>query len=285
MRVLLTSDSGLGNDVVRDALARGGHEVEEPVTAGAGALLAASNWTADAVVAVMWQKRPPKQRFDAVLVEVGIALGRGIPVLLLTRRELALPALAGVPRIDVNVEAGFIEDSLLHTQINLFLRGVQTQAPRKPPASTARPIAPSPVLTTAHGEALEFETRVGEVLRAAGTEVIPEGQVVPGEGRADYAIYLPADQSDLGVVLVEAKRFGNEKEQPPRLRRAAQLLSQQVVNAHAGLGLLVYEGKEVRLPPTPLVVAMSLSELAGRLNNVPLAEVLRQARNKAIHAL
>src|SRR3979490_3184600 len=113
MRVFLTSDSVLGTNVVRQLLVRGGHTVEEPTTAGAGALLASADWSADVAIAVMWAKRPPRQRFEAILVEIGIAIGRNVQVLLLTRREIALPSLTGVPRIDTSIENGEVDEPLL----------------------------------------------------------------------------------------------------------------------------------------------------------------------------
>jgi len=270
---------------VRELLSRGGHEVEDPTALGAGALLAASDWTADAVIAVLLRKRPPKQRLDAMLVEVGIALGRQLPVLLLADQQLALPPLVGVPRIDTTMAAAKADSSLLGTKINLFLRGVESRISRRPsqdisigPGST-HPISSETV------SGLTFQSQVGEVLRSTGVEVLRAGHLTPGSERADFAIYLPGVHPELGIVLVEAKQFSRGSTNKDNLNRAALQLSKQVLNAHASLGLLLYDGGELRLPATPLVVSMPLNELANRLADAPLDAVLRRARNEAIHAL
>ncbi len=283
MRVFLTSDSVPGAQAIRDQLELLGHQVQEPTTLGAGALLAAAEWSSDVVVAVLWQRRPPRQRREAILVEVGIALGRGLPVLLVSRRGLALPALVGVSRIDTDLNSA-VGVSLLKTQLSLFLRGAQLHPPHWHPP-TIRPSGVSTGTRPAPQTAgLEFEEQVGAVLRATGSEVLAEVQLARPDDGADFAVYFPPHESGLGIVLVEAKQVTGPHASR-RLREAADQLSQRVLSAHAGVGLLVHSGRGMRLPSYPLVVTMSLEELSGRLEAAPLPEVLRQARNEAIHAL
>lgn len=285
MRIFVTSDSLQGANAVGELLKFDRHHVDTPQTAGAGALLASGNWSADAVIAVMSLKKPPKQRFDAILVEVGIAVGRGIPVLLLTRRDLPLPSLAGVPRIDSDIGTALDAGSLLRTQIRLFLEGIRSDSPRRTSDVGSPPQGPALSMHPPQNAGQAFEQKVGDLLRGTGSEVLSEVRAADSSQRADFAIYLPGQEAELGIVLVEAKAFSPSANTRSLLREAAQRLSIQVINARAGLGLLVYDGERVKLPTTPLVVAMTLTELTNRLTGTSLPDALRQARNEAIHAL
>jgi hypothetical protein len=299
MRVFLTSDSVRGSDMVRSILTSQGHEVQEPVSAGAGALLAGHGWTADAVVAVFLASRPPPQRLGAVLVEIGIALGRRVPVLVVAKPSLTMPFLSGTPRVDYGGDG-----DLLAAQLGLLLHGVEMGSPGSgsshpassatPSTSTTRsvPSSAGPSLRSAQLTGLEFEQAVSDVLASTGAEVLQEGQRASQPDRADFTLYFPSHPKDLGVVLVEAKSFVGHPDHPRdpatrrrALREAAYQLSLQVISTGAGLGVLVYDGHTQHVPPTPLTVAISLEELARLLTERPLDEVLRRARNEAIHGL
>ena len=280
MRVFLTSDSKAGRSALRQILEGHGHLVEEPSDFGAGALLASTDAHADAVIAVVLAGRPPLQRRAAVLVEVGIAVGRSIPTLIISRPGLQLPSLAGVPRMEADLE----DLATLDLKVDLFLEGVRDGAPSKPPKSAQSGIAPVARAAMAQHTGLELEEMVGRLLLAAGSNLI-ENERSPRSDGPDYALYLQGHETDVGMVLVEVKAVRQSAEPRRRLREAAVELSSQVLTARAALGLLVYDGPSVTDSSTPLVVAMSVDDLTAQLENAALPVILRKARNRAIHGM
>jgi len=274
MRIFLTSDSDHGREVMREILHELGHSVEDPATSGAGALLASQDLIADAVIAVLWAARSTKQRNAAVLVEIGIAIGRDLPVLLVTKPTAMLPALVGVPRLTAENNL----DGLLGVQVDLFLQGLE-KAPKKSwSRSTLSPSGPHADLSRTVG--LKFEETVGALLQSTGSEIMKPS---PRSGpRADFTLYFYGDDSDLGVVLVETKAFRSGSSSS-NLRMSARQLSEFVARSSAGLGLLIYDGPPRKDLTAPLVAAMSLDELRNELSTRSLVDVLRRARNEAIH--
>ncbi|WP_155289562.1 hypothetical protein [Rhodococcoides fascians] len=289
MRIFLTSDSDPGRIPLRGILAERGDIVQEPGELGAGALVSTTDWTADAVIAAIFDGDPSQERRESILVEVGVAIGRGIPTLILSRPGLQLPSLVGLPRIDADPE----DADTLALKIDLFLQGVLKHSPRKSPMFTGAAAGPVSKASISLLAGLELEQAVGQLLQAAGAEFIREARVnsVNGGDRAesieiaDFALYIPGHETDLGLVLVEVKSVANAVDPKRRLRTAAQRLSGYAMRGSAALGLLVYDGKPVRTSSAPLTACLSIGELAGQLESAPLATVLRRARNKAIHGM
>ena len=280
MRGFLTSDSKAGWSILRRILEGKGHSVAEPTDSGAGALLASSEVQADAVIAVMLASSPPLQRRAAVLVEIGIAVGRSIPTLIISKPGLPLPSLAGVPRMDADLK----DAATLELKVDLFLQGVRDGAPRDLPESAKIGATPVSRAAAAQLSSLELEERVGRLLVAAGSSFL-ENENSPRSTGPDYALYLQGHETDVGMVLVEVKAVSRSTDPRRRLREAATQLSAYVLTARAALGLLVYDGPTLRIPATPLVVAMSLDELTAQLESSALPSILRRARNRAIHGM
>ncbi|KJK11766.1 hypothetical protein UB45_10955 [Terrabacter sp. 28] len=130
---------------------------------------------------------------------------------------------------------------------------------------------------------LELEARVGRLLQAAGSNLVESSP--SRRSGPDFAMYLPGHEIDVGLILVEVKGVRQSADSKRRLREAAAQLSSQVLTARAALGLLLYDGLPVKLPTTPLVVAMSIDELTAQLENSALPVILRTARNRAIHEM
>jgi hypothetical protein len=274
VRIFLTSDSAKGEHVFRDILHSLGHQVEEPASAGAGALLANQDSIADLVIAVLWASRPSQQRRSAVLVEIGIAIGRNVPVLLVTKPGVLLPALVGVPRLVAQDNV----DGLLAVQVDLFIRGLQ-QAPMRTPFKSRGP-STGPHADLARTAGLEFEDSVEALLRSAAVEVLkPDSQ---SDTRADFTLYFSGDDADLGVVLIETKAF-TASSSTDVLRRSANQLSAYVASSRASFGLVIYKGPARKVATAPLVAAISLDDLRFELAERSLVDVLRRARNEAIH--
>lgn len=250
---------------------------------GAGALLSTALWNVDAVVCGLFSARPQLQQRSAVLVEVGIALGRDTPVLLLTREGIQTPALTGLPRI----EASLADPETLALKLDLFLQGVSGGVPRKP-ASTAlnlRKPKPSPT-SRVNGPALE--KAVAEILAGSGSAVLTEVGADFSNVRPDLAFYLEGREADLGLILVEVKQLSSSSDAQRRIRDASFELAHYVAQTNAGLGLVVYDGKSfARQPRTSgsLVAAISLAELRQELTLRPIGDLIGRLRNEAIQGL
>lgn len=284
--VLVTSDSKLGSSLLREALTRLDHRVQDTATAGAGTLLANSSWRADAMVVAMVAGRSSRQRYGAVGVEIGVALGRGIPILLVAKESLPLSFLAGIPRVD------YADDiDLLSTQLGLLLEAVAENSPTRGLSRSSTPsLGAYSSASEPRQRAQEFEHLLGQVLQASGAEVVEQVELSRGGVRPDFTVLLPDSANNLGVVLVEAKSIAqaatNSKSAARQLLLdAARRLSSQVLASSSGLGLLVYEGPRVSVPSTPMTVTLPIDELTERLSTQSLAQVLRHARNEAIHSL
>lgn len=172
----------------------------------------------------------------------------------------------------------------LDLKVDLFLEGVREGAPRNPPNSAQTGTARVSRAAVAQLSSLGLEDMVGRLLVAAGSSLL-ESDTSPRSGGPDYALYLPGHETDVGMVLVGVKSVSRSIEPRRRLREAATQLSSDVLTARAALGLLVYDGPTLRLPSTPLVVAMSVDELTAQLESSALPAILRRARNQAIHGM
>ncbi|MDQ0375978.1 hypothetical protein [Cellulomonas humilata] len=288
MDVLVISDSKSGRSLVTRVLTNLGHRVVDAGTAGVGTQLASRSWQADVAVAALVAAQPTRLRFGAVGVELGIALGRGVPILLVAKPGLSVPFLYGIPRVD------YADDEvLLAAQLELLLSGVSAGARRevfqRPKSPTSMPLEPPPSKDL--GRARSFEREIGSLLKSHAGEdvVIYEGAALPDDvSEVDFAVLFPEEGSDLRVVLVEVKSGARTKD-PSASRRilieSARKLSERVRVSRSGLGLLVYDGEAINLPTTPMTVALSLRQLESRLALEPFDQVLRRARNEAIHAL
>lgn len=281
MRILLTADSTHGREVVGHCLRVLGHEPVEPQTVGAGALLATTDWTADLLVVVLLSSRSPRERLASIGVEAGVAIGRGLPVLVVARPGAAISFLAGVPRVD------FAEDpDLLGVQLDLVLDAVTTRAPRESATSRTQTTQKPTARSASSQGGSEFETAVGRALSAAGAEMLVE--LGGSDGRSDFALSFPGEPTALGLVLIEVKSVPDglsAAERKNKIRDAARRLSTRTISAGASLGVVVYDGPETKVPTTPLTISMSFQRLVSALERGDLKQVLWRARNEAIHAL
>ncbi|MHA0284839.1 hypothetical protein ACXYX3_00150 [Mycobacterium sp. C3-094] len=281
MRVLITADLATARRQLQEITQSAGHTVLDSADLGAGALLASAEWEVDAVVVGLFARRPPQQR-SAVLVETGIALGRGTPVLLLTREGLLVPALTGVPQIDARLD----DPETLALKLELFFQGVYGGVPRRP-ADKTEISRRQGHLPGGYPDAMELERTVAELFAANGFALVPEPNQTSPRGRPDLAVYAQGHEAELGLVLIEVKQIRSPQWQR-RIRDASQELSRHVVRAHAAFGLVIYDGDG--LPPQqrtkePLVVAISLAALKLELEQRQLQDIVRRLRNEAIHGL
>jgi hypothetical protein len=279
MRVLVTADLTIARRQLQAVVEAGGHTVLDSTELGAGALLAAVAWDADAVLAGFFASRPTQRQLGAVLVEAGIALGRGIPVVLLTRAGVRAPALTGVPRIEANLD----DPETLALKLELVLQGVHGGVPRE--SAVKAVVSPRITVEAARVSGYELEQTVADLLRASSSAVFTESRSNSPDGGADFAFYLKGREADLGLILVEVKQVRGLQWQR-RIRDASHQLTRYVAQANAGFGLVIYDGES--LPPQlrtadPFVVAISLESLEKELEQRSLADVVWRLRNEAIH--
>jgi hypothetical protein len=162
--------------------------------------VADTEWQADAAIAVLLAGRPPQQQPAAVLVEIGVAVGRHVPTLILSKGETQLPSLAGVPRIDADLH----DVDTMALKVELFLQGVREKSPTKFPASAGRPVSPLTRGSLRLLSSLELEEAVGQLLQLSGSEFIREGSSSRRE-TADFVLHVENNESDLGLVLIEVR--------------------------------------------------------------------------------
>jgi hypothetical protein len=220
----------------------------------------------------------------AVLVEIGIAIGMGLPVLVIAPPGSPIPAALG----DVIVVRSAANDrEALQLPLKLFVRTEASHPSPAPVSSASHEQADLAVfrerlatLQETKNSGRELVGLVADLLRYSGAQV--EEQPSWGEGwRPDIALAIPDEEGRLGTVIVELKSSRDRKV----LESAASQLVEYVLALRGGLGVLLYPGPELELPTVPMTVTLSLDRLLTELTGRPLADVLIRARNEAIHRL
>jgi hypothetical protein len=289
MRVAVIGATPDERALVLEVLDDLGAEVWSPRVIEAGTLWSdPARWweDVDAVVAVFTGSRRGREN---VLIELGIALGRGLPLLLLQGDEPApLPLdLAEVSSARTNLQNA----EALRFHLELFLRRVSAGTAVKPPPPEAHRIDVENVrrsldeLRRSGASGHDYERWVAGLFRAAGADLVESRS--PEARGFDLAVALSGVSPEPGPLLVEVKVPAARLD----LAAAASQLQELVLRERAGLGLLLFEGWR---PPeyglglrTLMVVAMAFDELLLRLerHDGSLSRALRTARNEAVHGL
>jgi hypothetical protein len=289
------SPSGLDLSVLRSVLAEHAVEFESTADVGAGIALAdvslAEYDFAIAVIPADHEQRDAS--LAAIYVEIGVAVARHLPLVVLA--ELSVPpspALVGATTI---IMTRLENEEALRLHIGLFLRQVQAGRPER---HTIRlDAAPTPPIPAAYAARLravrgspgglagvEFERFVGDLLREAGAQAEERPPWEPDNG-IDIAAFIPGEEQRLGAVVVQVKSGTLTSH---TLQATQRKLSAHVLQAGAGLGLLVYDQvtpDAKKIPPAPLVSSLSIDQLMAELETRPLGAVLAQARNRAVHGM
>ncbi len=282
MRVFLSASADADTHVLREALHELGAESLATTDISSGGGLNSVLQPTDRLIALLHDSPVGN---TAVLVEIGIAIGMHLPVLVIAPPGSPIPAALG----DVIVVRGAADDpAALQLPLKLFLRAEAGQASPPPTLSADRSQLDLTkfrqqlaLLETNEGSESgpALETFVADLLRYAGAQV--EQQPVSDTDRPDIALAVPGAEGRLGTVIVEIKA---SRDREVLLSGASQLVD-YVLALRAGLGVLIYPGPEMQLPTIPMTVALSLEQLLTELGSRPLGEVLVRARNEAIHRL
>lgn len=287
------SPSGLDLSVLRAVLADHAVDVDATSEVGAGTALAGVSLAQyDFAVAVIPADHEQREAaLPAIYIEIGVAVARGLPLIVIAETSIpASPALASATTI-VFTELSNQEALSLH--LGLLLRQMQSapraDQPTRPPASLAPPV-PATYLTRLQSvrespeglRGTEFERLVGDLLREAGAQAEERSPWEPDQG-ADIAAFIPGEEQRLGAVVIQVKSGTLTSH---ALRATQHQLSTYVLQAGAGMGLLVYDqiAPAARtVPPAPQVFSLGIDQLLAELETKPLSTVLIQARNRAVH--
>lgn len=243
----------------------------------------------DAVVAV--PSLPGGGRSEAVLVQVGIAIGRSLPVIVLTEED-DLTSMLSAQSIET-ARASLSSFDALQFHLGLFVASVN-----KPPSSLSAPVPRTPKrfeIGSAREALDQLQSLKGYELNDAlerwVSSILQEGdiKVVSPKNKNDRGfdfVFSLAESTSSGTVFVEVKGKRTFRE----LERDAHRLQSLVLSERAGFGLLLYDDSRGRAieqkPLTPRVVVMGMYEMLSALAvEESLERVFTKARNEAVHNL
>ena len=226
-----------------------------------------------------------------ILLETGIALGRGMPLIVLAEdSDEDLPALGGLAS-NVWTIVGATDAASIRLHLTLFTKVLETTEPARSSAPRLAPTtAPQRTSTEATGRpALSLQERnqslekeVLSLLQAGGAEVESEA-VSSGGDRVDAAVLIPGTERILGPVLIEVKTLRGQH----GISAAVDQLTAFLVRSRAMLGLVVYDGPRQASRPVrgfPIVAIMHIDELRDHVREGSLGSTLIYIRNAAVHA-
>ena len=287
MRIFIASSDRLATRVIADVLsARGVDSAFASSSAGLEVSLKDKRGV-DGVVA--WFGGDPESQ-AGVMFEVGFAEGRGLPVLILSEEHR--PELGFLKPRPVIVLGGISNRPALEFQLSGFAASLKLP-PRVASEEGSKPSnLPSARLALARARRQVEESRqnvfalerfAADLLEDAGAIVGPLEDRVSRRDRFDFAISVPAFEGPGGPVAVEVKSVSTR----PTLYKAAQNLQSAVMQSHSSLGLLLFDDARLPFSAKPLkifqaVVLLGIDDLINRLSRQSLAEVLRDARDKAV---
>ena len=217
-----------------------------------------------------------------VMLEVGIAIGLEIPVLLLTTGKKPIPFdLASFRHFNTDLQ----DTKLLSWQLDLFVRSIATQKSDK-----RRQVAFSGNLDRIHDQPAPklfdsaFEQNIAVAIQRSGGRVtIPSrsGQMLT----PDLLMWLPEVDSELfNPAAIEAKKTIGVQDLPSLQHR----LGEFVRNSNMGCGLIVVNSVNLarnlgKIVPYPFIFIIGLGEFKSKLEQGELASWIRQERNRLAH--
>jgi hypothetical protein len=218
-----------------------------------------------------------------IFLEAGIALGRGVPLIVLAEDPAEdLPALGGLAS-NVWTITGAKDEASIRLHLTLFIKVLETHRPARDSVPrlepSEAPSTPSTGTIGRRGQGLQEE--VLSLLRADGAKVESEA-VSTGGDRVDAAALIPGTEHVLGPVLIEVKAL-----QGHGLSAAVNQLAAFLARSRAMFGLVVYDGP--RQEPDPVsgfpIAAMHIDDLREHVRRGSLGSTLVYTRNAAVHGL
>ena len=222
---------------------------------------------------------------STIFLEAGIALGRGLPLIVLAENpDEDLPVLGGLAR-NVWTIAGAKDEASIRLHLTLFTKVVESYGRARDPGPRLEPsVAPpeTPLAESTVGREQGLQQEVVDLLRAVGSQVEVEAAADGGRDRVDAAALIPGAERVLGPVLIEVKAL-----QGRGLPAAVSQLAAFLAQSGAMFGLVVYDGP--RQKPGPAsgfpIMAMHIDELREHVRQGSLGSTLVYARNSVAHGL
>ncbi|MFX0574567.1 hypothetical protein [Nocardia nepalensis] len=232
----------------------------------------------------------------ATFVDIGVALGRAIPVFLVVEPRRMVPlALERLTRVEADLD----NKAALELHLRQFLRAIRRETPRSPDSRTQNPTLSRPQAAKAHENLRElgrtertsisgaFEWLIADLLRGDAQISTPIGR----DHGADLALALlgPENLTVGGPVLVQMKLWDTLSDRG--LADASGRFAQQIRRTTAPFGLLIYHALHGVIPqqtakePESRVVAVSADDLIEMLAARPLSSVLVAMRNAVVHGV
>jgi hypothetical protein len=225
------------------------------------------------------EKTPP-----TIFLEAGIALGRGMPLIVLSENpDEDLPVLGGLAR-NVWTVTGAKDEANIRLHLTLFTKVMEPYRRARDPGPLLEPPATAPktpVAESAVGREQGLQQEVLHLLRAVGAQVEAEA-ASSGDPRVDAAALIPGTERVLGPVLIEIKVL-----QGRGLPAAVSQLATFLAQSGAAFGLVVYDGPHQQPGPAKgfPVMAMHIDELREHVRHGSLGSALVHVRNTIAHGL
>lgn len=289
VKAFVSAPAGLPAQAIRRVLTSLGIELIDAASApgglGWGSWLRLAVGDADIVLVALPEKEPDPSAF---MVEIGVAVGLGKPILVVVPKSRRPPlALAELPYVRADIDDS--DAIALNVRAVLGLRERTNEPRRKAPTTVQPELAQwldTGIASLEHlqitGQAERLESLVAELFRRAGGEVRTAES--SGDAEIDMAMMFGPDAPVGGVILIEVKRLRSRRSLIDAVRR----LQVAVLERGSELGLLVYWNPNDRvnwIESAPRVISLDLSVLPDRLRTMSLAEVVADERNRAIHEM
>lgn len=237
----------------------------------------------------------------ALFLEIGAALGRDLPLLIITesRRKLPLP-LAGIQSVELDFENG----EAITPHVKRFAESLEVRRPNPLPPGTQN--APSPLLDArqflektksrqfspdAAGAATFRAYQYEEVIRSVfsySAAQVSESTTGGGPDKGfDFAAWVDTASEILGGPILVDCMIG-EHIKPGTVSRAAKRLADVLYARSLYFGIIVYHNASdpaYRVPyhsPLPVGVISAL-ELVERAESRTLSRALVKLRNSQMH--
>jgi hypothetical protein len=271
----MSSSSDIDTAALSQLLIDSGYQVARPsdlppgdVSASLRSLVEGS----DAVVAVVGATMPA-----ATLVEIGVAIGGRLPIVILVQSQADAATLPLIVRSLPTIVLGGANFNSIAFRL---LSALELPAATRPDEPLHRTDLPQPVATAPTRDwADETESAVAEVLKAKGYRVVPQppGNIV---GQVDLAVWI-SDLGDpvLNPVLIEvAGRL-------PRVAAKVEQLDHYLQTSQLVLGMLVTpDDAEPRLQISAATAIVVVG--VGWLQTASAADILHlltAGRNALLH--
>ncbi|SDG32395.1 Restriction endonuclease [Microbacterium sp. 77mftsu3.1] len=276
MQAFLSYPYGVDVSLVAMATRDANWDLVDPVTTSGLMLASIRNTIASADAVIVAGGVPGSHDSAALLVEVGIALGLGKPVLVVWEESSAppsgLPSELRVSRLSLrNLDA-------LRFHIGVFLADVvagsrtpRAKVPTRATQGDLNRLATQLDRLQARPSITEtdFVRWIEDLFRAVGSKAVPSPR--PNDRGFDLVVSAPPSSELDGPVLVEARTHWPPGDQ---LRRVTDRLANAVASERAGLGIVVVLSKPAKPggawlgPPSSSVSIFSANELLEGISSM-----------------